>query len=267
MRRCLPALLLALILPLCACAAPDRTATEVTVLKIGKADAILIALPDAAVLVDAGEDEDAGEILENLEKQGIERLDAMIITHFDKDHVGGADGVLRGVAVEQVVDPLYEKDSTQYRQYLTALEETGVPRTRMEDGETLSLLDGKLTVSAASLSAQDDNNRSLCVLLDTGFHCFLLTGDAEEARIDELLAQGLPACDVVKLPHHGRWKENLPALLDATMPRAAILCDSEKNPAEEETLALLQARGIAAYQTQYGDIRITSDEEGLTIRQ
>lgn len=51
------------------------------------------------------------------------------------------------------------------------------------------------------------------------------------------------------------------------MPRAAILCDSEKNPAEEETLALLQARGIAAYQTQYGDIRITSDEEGLTIRQ
>ena len=53
MRRCLPALLLALILPLCACAAPDRTATEVTVLKIGKADAILIALPDAAVLVDA----------------------------------------------------------------------------------------------------------------------------------------------------------------------------------------------------------------------
>lgn len=124
MRRCLPALLLALILPLCACAAPDRTATEVTVLKIGKADAILIALPDAAVLVDAGEDEDAGEILENLEKQGIERLDAMIITHFDKDHVGGADGVLRGVAVEQVVDPQYEKDSTQYRQYLTALEET-----------------------------------------------------------------------------------------------------------------------------------------------
>ena len=57
---------------------------------------------------------------------GIERLDLLIITHFDKDHVGGADKILENIEVARVLEPDYDKDSKQYRQYCEALEEQGV---------------------------------------------------------------------------------------------------------------------------------------------
>lgn len=54
----------------------------------------------------------------------------MIITHFDKDHVGGADKVLESVSVAQVVMPQYAKESKQYTQFRDALSQS--PQTRVE---------------------------------------------------------------------------------------------------------------------------------------
>ena len=69
---------------------------------IGKADATLIYTAESAVLIDAGEDEDAAEILRFMQRKGIDKLDAFIITHYDKDHVGGADGILKADALPTV---------------------------------------------------------------------------------------------------------------------------------------------------------------------
>jgi beta-lactamase superfamily II metal-dependent hydrolase len=220
-----------------------------------------------AVLIDAGEEEDSAEILAFLKKQGVEALDALIITHFDKDHVGGADGILRGIPVGAVYDAAYESDSAEYRDYQAALTETGVPRTRV--GEQTALTFGALTLALlpSPVVTDQDNDRSLSISATDGLHSFLLPGDAEEALIDALLEAGLAAHDLLKLPHHGRWKENLPALLDAVQPRAVLITDSQKNPAEEETLALLAERGMCTYCTKDGDITVRSRASGLTVIQ
>ena len=95
----------------------------------------------------------------------------------------------------------------------------------------------------------------------------LFLGDAKEQRIEELLQEGDLACDVLKLPHHGRYNDGLPDLLSAAEPEAVIICCSDKNPPEEETLALLAERGVDVWETRNGNIELCWKGGGWEIRQ
>lgn len=248
------------------CARAEAGST-VRFLKVGQADAIVITSAEHAVVIDTGEDEDGEEILEVLRKAGVAKLDALIVTHFDKDHVGGAPAVLDGIPVGAVYDAAYEPDSKRYRAYAEAVEANGVPRMRVTKPLLIELGDLSLTILPTALPYDGDNDQSLAVSMRDGSVSYLFAGDAEEARIDELIRSGLSKHDILKIPHHGRMKENLSALLDAVQPGCAVITDSDKNPAEEETLALLSARGIQAYETRYGDVVLRSGPEGLEVRQ
>lgn len=248
------------------CAKGERP-TELTVLKVGKADAIIIATKGYTILMDAGEEEDAAEILKYLDKAGIRSIDVMVITHYDKDHVGGADGVLRGIPVLAVYDADYESDSREYYEYLYAIEQTAAPRTRVKEATALTLGSLTLTLMPTAIKEGDDNDNSLCASLRDPWHSVFFAADATEARIDELLREGLGEHDVLKMPHHGRYEKNLDDLVTAINPRLAIITDSDKNPAAKKTLELLSAREIYTCSTRDGNIHVYSEKQGLSVEQ
>ena len=78
------------------------------------------------------------KILEYMESQGIRQVQTMILTHFDKDHVGGADHILQGIPVEQVLEPDYAGSGKQYREYADTKENAGEVRAVTAE-ETFSL--------------------------------------------------------------------------------------------------------------------------------
>ncbi len=254
-----------------------REELRVTVLKVGKADAILLWVGDEAVLLDTGEEDDGEEILEYIQQQGLKQLKAMIITHFDKDHVGGADKVLENCIVEQVYFPDYEGDGKQYRQFAEALDASSAERIPVTGRIEIKMGDASVGILASALEPEEilaggeeeyDNDLSLAVRLVYGEDTMLFLGDAKEQRIEELLTSGEDlSCDILKMPHHGRYHNGLPELLEAAHPDDAVICCSDKNPAEEETLALLKEQGITAWKTQDGNIEISGRGEGWTIRQ
>lgn len=82
------------------CQLSEKDALEVTLLKVGKADAIVVQAQAQTMVIDTGEDDDGAELVSFLKSQGCEKVDTLIITHFDKDHVGGAD---RGVELKAQV--------------------------------------------------------------------------------------------------------------------------------------------------------------------
>lgn len=243
--------------------------SEITVLRIGKADAILVQSAGKTVLIDAGEDEDedADEILALLAKKSITALDLMIITHFDNDHVGGADGVLEGIPVGQVYDADYENTKDEYKQYVKALEATGVPRFRVRSETVLDLGGMELTLLPTQMETDDDNENSLVISMTDGEHWFLFAADATDTRMQELMDEGLGEHDVLKMPHHGRYYDNLDAFVAMVGPQVAIITDSSKNPADKKTLKLLKEQGIETLQTQDGDIHVVSGPSGLTVTQ
>lgn len=72
--------------------APSGISTSpvrVSIINVGKGDCILVQAGDASVLIDAGYENTVDVVLSHLRRQGVSHLDAMIITHYDRDHIGG----------------------------------------------------------------------------------------------------------------------------------------------------------------------------------
>ena len=110
----------------------------------------------------------------------------------------------------------------------------------------------------------EENDFSLVVRMTYGDTRFLFAGDAEEARQKEILDEGAVACDVLKVPYHGRLTDASPAFIAAAKPKIAFVTDSDKEPASEIVLALLGEAGADVYSARGGDLTVESD--GKTVR-
>lgn len=268
-RRALPALLLCCALALlCAlpCAANDAQTMRVDFYDMGKADAMLVTLADGfTLLIDAGTNSGGKALVERFEAAGIGPIDAMVVTHYDKDHVGGADKIIEDVGVGTVIMPVYPKESKQYDQFIEALDEhPDVTRVAMEAGQQTSFARGGATVTISAAQREDygedeENDFSLAVRIRYGETRFLFAGDAEEARQTELLAEGDVQCDVLKAPYHGRLTDASEAFLTAARPRIAFITDSEDDPASQTVLNILGALGAQTYCAKDGGIVVVSD--------
>lgn len=236
---------------------------------IGQADCILLTAGETTVMIDTGEKDDGKDIVSFLQSAGIDTIDLLVITHYDKDHVGGAPKILEAVKVKQLLLPDYPTDSKKYQKMMEAVIQSATPYEYVTEDRTVTVGDLLFSLRVArspfDTTADDyDNEMSLVAMLTYGSTRFFFAGDAEAIRLGELLAEGDLACDVLKMPHHGRYSENLAALLDACAPAYAILTDSEKNPAEDSVTALLQERNIAALHTAISDVLLVSDGKTVT---
>ncbi|MBR5301504.1 MAG: MBL fold metallo-hydrolase [Clostridia bacterium] len=235
---------------------------------MGKADAMLITTPDGVrILIDTGTNKGGKALVERFEKDGIREIDTLIITHYDKDHVGGADKILEEIDVRQVIMPVYNKESKQHTQFMEALE--AQPRIQtfpMKIGSDMQMEsdDGvKMTLTAAkknSYGKDEENDFSLAVRMQYGDVKFLFAGDAEVQRQKELLEEGDVACDVLKVPYHGRLVSMSEKFLTEASPKIAYITDEEKEPASEELIAMLEKLGAKVYTSKSdGDVSVICD--------
>lgn len=262
MKRILAVLFIVLLMIGCAydpTESDDAKKLEICAFSIGKADSVLLRCDEASILIDAGENGDGTKILEKLAACGVTKLDLLILTHFDKDHIGGADTIILNMPIDRIVMPAYEKDSTRFSELTEALSETDAEVIRLTQDESLTYGDLLLSIWASPVEydGKSDNNQSLITKAIYDGKAYLFMGDAEEAELRALILSGKNlTCDVLKLPHHGVYDAQFPALLTVTMPSHVIICDSEKNPADEETIKTLSFFETNVLQTKNGDVHL-----------
>ncbi len=265
MKKLLFALLALCLAALSGCARADGV-LRAAFLEAGAADAILIQTEHSAVLVDTGLKKNADELVAALREAGVERLDALVITHYDKDHVGGAPAVLENFKVETIYQPDYVKDGGAYERWQKALKKTDAQVCTLCADTAFELDGARWEITAAAQRAyknDESNNFSLVLRLEWGETSFLLAGDCERERLAELLEAGVEPCDVLKVPHHGRLDEMSGAFFEAASPRYAVVTSDEDEPEDAETLALLEALGAQVLLTRQGVQTFTSD--GTTV--
>ncbi|MEC2056422.1 MBL fold metallo-hydrolase [Peribacillus psychrosaccharolyticus] len=272
MRRIMLTGIAFLLLCLCGCsssiAGVDAEKLELAVLKIGKADSMVITVGNKTVLVDSGEEEDGEEILQFLKDSKIDQIDYMIITHFDKDHVGGADILLNHIKVSQVITPDYQSNSNQYQEFTAALADKQLTPITLTDEFSLEAGDADFTIyPPKQVSYKGDNDYSLIVSIKYGKNSFLLAGDAEEIRLQELIEQGNLAHTFLKVPHHGRYNSKSREFFTLVKPKYAVITSSDKNPEEEEVVDALTRLGSTVYTTRQGNIYVSSDGEKIEVKQ
>ena len=258
-------LILLLVLLAAVPAARAEDPLRVTFYAIGKADAMLITCPDGArILIDTGMNKDGKALARTFRRQGIETIDLMIITHFDKDHVGGADKILEGFAVREVLSPGYAKESKQHTQFVEALEEK--PQTLAvsmpsKDVREYDFGGVHLKVSASHedhYGYNEENDFSLAARLTYGGTRFFFTGDAEAPRQLELLEEGDLACDVLKVPYHGRAVKCSADFLSACSPKICWIPEGVEQPASPALIGFLEELGAEIYSG-------AEDQEDLTV--
>ncbi len=248
------------------------------IFKVGKADAMVLQQEDKVIILDAGEEEDGLEIVDYLQKQSLSQVDALIITHFDKDHVGGADTVLEALVVERVILPDYEGISTDYQEMMDALalskEKNGTQEIRLREDWEMSwgkadiLIEPPASYEIPDASKEYDNDFSLITTVRYGDTSLVFMGDAEKRLVRSWLAKNQERqCDFVKMPHHGVYQTALVELMESLRPSSAALCTSQKNPAETKTVELLKAYRVAVFETRNGDITVSSDGVRVSVKQ
>ena len=262
----LTAILLGTLMTLTACGALANALT-VEFYDVGKADAMLITTPQGTrILIDTATNKEGKALAERFDRAGITRIDVLIITHYDKDHVGGADTILEELDVGQVIMPTYDKESKQHTQFEEALAAVeGVEEIRMGRAETRMFdLEPGVTFTVTSAheagyGEDEENDFSLAVRLCYGSTRFFFTGDAENARQRELLAEGNVACDVLKVPYHGRLEASSQDFLTACGPEIAFITDSDEEPASALVVDMLETMGTKVFCAKDGGLRVTSD--------
>lgn len=249
------------------CASADEM--EMVFFNAGKADACLLRTKNSTVLIDAGKNKFGKELVSYLNEQGITKIDALFITHFDKDHVGGADRVLETVNVHQVYEPAYASDSKQYIQYRKALDAVQTSCVSLEQNMTLELDGVSYLIDVANQSFYGDNEEndfSLVISIRHGDNTFLMAGDAENPRLSELIAEGVGEHDLLKVPHHGRMEKLSAAFFDAVKPLYSVVTSDDEEPEEEGVMKMLQRYG-SVYLTREGTVTVVSDGKTLSINQ
>ena len=256
---------------ICACGADGEgnsvLPASVDVLKIGKADCIVINTGTKIVMIDTGEKENVTDIREYMAEQGYKKVDTLILTHFDKDHIGGAADVIKEYNVDVVIESTAGSDSDEFHEYHLALSEAGKSAMRLNADYTFQSDDCTFLVNVPrqkKYEEKKDNNSSLVVKMELGTTKLLFCGDAEELRASEIIDTCAGKYDFVKLPYHGNYLENYGAFFNSIKMDSATITDSKKNPADTRTLDLLAEHSVSVYETRYGTVHIKKDGQTTT---
>ena len=244
----------------------------VTALNVGKADALVLQTQNAVTVIDTGNKGDGKQIEKFLTNQGIDTIDNLIITHFDKDHVGGAARVINRLTVKNVYVPDYSSDSDEYNSFIEKIGETQTPLTAMaaKSQTEWQADDARFTLYAPQetfYGKDEENDFSLVLYVQHGSNTLLFAGDAENARQQEIMDLKLGDVDFLKVPYHGNYMKTTEAFLDACNPKVAVVCCSEKENADPSTVETLQKRGIETYYTYQGTVTVVSDGKALRCEQ
>ena len=225
-----------------------------TVLDVGQGQCLLIQTEGKNFLVDCGGDSDEGAAdlaAETLLSQGISRLDALILTHLDRDHGGGAKGLLSRIDTELLILPAQASE-------LSFLQ----PEKTIFVTEDLFLTGGNTNISIfAPTFPGNSNEMSLCILFDTEKCDILVTGDRTGFGERVLLRNAdIPDVDILVAGHHGSKNSTCEELLAAVRPEIVCIsvgADNSYGHPAPELLERLQEYGCTVYRTDlHGSITI-----------
>jgi competence protein ComEC len=242
---------------------------RVTFLDVGQGDSVLLETAQARVLVDEGPPE--ADVAGQLRALGVRRLSALVLTHPERDHVGGAADVIRSSEVGEVLQPGLAATGPDNDAALRAAASRRVPVRVVRTGSGFRA--GRLRIRVLwpedeGLPTENPNRNAVVLIASFGETDVYLSGDAES---DVTARLPLQQVEVMKVAHHGSEDPGLAEELQTLRPRVAVISCGRDNgyghPRPETLAALASSPGLAVYRTdEDGRVVVESDGRHLMVR-
>ncbi len=234
-----------------------RDPWHMTVLDVGQGQCIVLRIGKFTAMIDCGGSypEDAGESAARyLHSAGVTRIDALILTHYDDDHAGGAVQLMDRVKVDTVFLPSIGADC----EIAVEIAEAAPQVHYVSSATEIHVTTGSVTLFPPVFS-ENDNNAGVCVLATAEKYDILITGDVDAMAELRLLSRWhLPQVDLLVAGHHGAATSSCAPFLQAVRPQTVAISVSADNTyghPHEETLQRLDEIGADVYRTDLlGDL-------------
>lgn len=229
---------------------------------VGRGDAIIIESAGQYMLVDSGTSAGAPLLKKYLEELNIpdNKIDYLVSTHPDGDHVGGFPDVFKDYDIGQVIYSPCTKSNTYYYDFIASVKEEGCPFKTPAENESWQLGDASVTVIYNGSQGSTYNECSIVLKVTCDGKTILLTGDLPSTMERPLMEDGYDfKADILKIGHHGAAASSCAKFLDAVKPEYAVIsCDRSKATTlpKPSVLMRLARRFVKTYRTSDKDILI-----------
>ncbi len=258
------------------CLYQQKDYLEVIYLDIGQGDATLIRTTGSKnILIDGGPDlslvYELGKVLPFYER----RIDLMILTHPDQDHMYGLVEVLKRYQVDKILLNGIDDQTADYIYFLSIVNEYAVPIDVVHIGDEYFFEDLRLVIlypfeDLLGKKVDDSNSSSLAIRIDYGQTSFLFTGDLPTSRELELVAKNIDLkVNVLKAGHHGSKTSSNLEFLQTIMPEYVIISSGKKNRFGHPHFRVLKNISKVGAQIlrtdKIGTIKLISDGEKVLL--
>lgn len=237
---------------------------------VGQGDSILIQTPNSKnILIDGGDDNSYNIVSSYLKKQNVKRIDYIIATHFDSDHIGGLDNIIDKFNVSNIYAPNYESDTVSYQNLISSCVNKNLNLQYLKEGDFINIEDNiNLTVLAPSYIQEENNLNSIVFRIDYKNKSFLFTGDAEASNEMSIInSYELNDIDFLKVGHHGSSSSTTSEFIEEVSPDVAVISCGYKNQyghPHRSTLDTLEKNNVLTYRTDIlGHVVFYSDGDTI----
>lgn len=244
---------------------------RVIFLDVGQgASQLLISPSGKTLLIDGGNNDQEQVMLDYLEKYKIGRIDVMIGTHPDADHIGGLDRVIDRHEIGAIYMPKIQANTKTFESLLESIQRKGLKVKTAKAGVVPDWDEEVQVQMLAPVKTSDDSNNMSAVLKVTyGEVSFLLTGDAERESEKLMLESGADLqADILLVGHHGSKSSTSASFLERVRPQVGIIQVGENSYGhpKQEILNRLRKAGVKVYRNDlHGTIEISTDGEQIEV--
>lgn len=243
---------------------------SVHIIDVGQGDSIFIqTLEDKRILIDTGDEEAEHTVYSYLKRRGVKKIDVLIATHPDTDHIGSMDYIIDKFKISHFYMPDAKTDSEAFYNLLDSCKEKNLKIEYLTKGDRLKI-DSSTTMEILSPSTITDKNNlnSIVSLLNYKGYEFLFTGDAEKENESEILSScNLPDIEFLKAGHHGSSSSSTDEFIEKLKPEAvAISCgyNNDYGHPHRSVLDTFRENGSVVYRTdKNGSLVFYCDENGI----
>lgn len=246
------------------------TNVEVHYIDVQQGSSALIKIDQFTLVIDAGPDEAEQHIVEYLTRQGVQKIDLLVVTHPHDENLGAVDGVLEKFDTDMIIDSGMAHPGRHYQDYLGAVKQAqNSGSSYLADEDMVIFINNESYIEI--IENGDDweavNDNSVIIRIVYGDTAFLFSGDLSSAAEQALIATGKNLqANVLLANHHGAATSNSSTFLDFVKPEFVVVSAApHNNYPHRDTLRRLSESNIKLLETALlGEVVFSSDSSRVT---